>query len=472
MDGSDSGGVTCVLTSVWITVGYTIDEIGVIPGDTNSRAMDLNGLDLPIFGYQVVGTSDDHAVLWEQRAIPPLYPIDLERLFCEGAPISSALGINNMSPGWVVGFHSFGGPDHPRPVLYRDTGCEPATCTLLPTWKADRPPGKYGQAWAVNDAGTIVGWVDRVASRWTNDSGVWQVESLDTLGGPTSAATRINQSGTIVGRSDTAGGVEHAFVWTSSAGMQDMHSGPGTSAAHGVNAYDEVVGELSPGGQPANAFRWTPRTPMQVLPGLPGSLGGSATAINDFGVVVGRSDIGGPRAVYWPASDQPAFSLTAQLVSNPGWDLASAESINNRGHIVGYGTNPAGQTRGFLLTPVKVPILNERCTFRHVPPIPVPIPRPSPIELDGGGLVLTADRRITYARPPRSNPLPAPVSPSDVRGLMQLAFAGRTETNIEQVAAMVHDIVDCESRSLFEALAREGDGGPDTAWGGREHQPE
>jgi hypothetical protein len=241
-----------------------------------------------------------------------------------------------------------------------------------------------------------------------------------------------------------------------------------------VNGYDEVVGELSPAGQPTNAFRWTSGTQMQVLPGLPGSLRSSATAINDHGVVVGRSDVGGglPHAVYWPASDQPAFSLTAQLLSNPGWDLASAESINNRGQIAGSGTNPTGQARGFLLTPVKVPILNEVCTFHYVPPIPVPIPRPSLIELDGGSLVLTADGQITNARPPRSDPLPAPVSPLGVRGLMQLAFAGRTETNLEQVGAMVHEVVEHESRSLFEALAREGEAGPDSPWGRAEHKPE
>jgi len=471
MDGTDIG-VTCVLTSVWITVGYTIDEMGVLPGGGISRAMDLNGL---AERDQVVGTSDIDAVLWEHRAAHTPTLVNLERDYCDGTPFSSARGINNTS--WVVGFHSSGEHAQPSPVLYEMTGC-----TALPTLpEMSGLPPSYGEAWSVNDSGTITGWSaddsgNRRACRWTSPLGGWEVASLGTLGGLTSAASRISQSGTIVGRADIADGVEHAFLWTTSGGMQDIHSGPGASVAHGVNGYDEVVGEFSPAGQPPSAFRWTSSTQMQVLPGLPGSIGlsgSSAAAINDYGVVVGLSDIGGIwHAVYWPASDQPAFSLTAQLLSNPGWDLASAESINNRGQIVGYGTNPAGQTRGFLLTPVKVPILNERCTFRHVPPIPVPIPRPSPIELDGGGLVLTADRRITYARPPRSNPLPAPVSPSDVRGLMQLAFAGRTETNIEQVAAMVHDIVDCESRSLFEALAREGDGGPDTAWGGREHQPE
>jgi probable HAF family extracellular repeat protein len=34
-----------------------------------------------------------------------------------------------------------------------------------------------------------------------------------------------------------------------------------------------------------------------------------------------------------------------------GWVLKVAFSINDQGQIVGMGTNPAGQKRGFLLTP-------------------------------------------------------------------------------------------------------------------------
>ena len=38
-----------------------------------------------------------------------------------------------------------------------------------------------------------------------------------------------------------------------------------------------------------------------------------------------------------------------------GWTLTVAQSINDSGWIVGYGTNPAGQTHAFLLTPVPEP---------------------------------------------------------------------------------------------------------------------
>jgi hypothetical protein len=83
MDGTDTG-VTCVLTSVCITVGYTIDDIGVLQGDTNSRAMDLNALEKR---DQVVGISDAHAVLWEHRAAHTPQLLNLERDYCEAAAI-------------------------------------------------------------------------------------------------------------------------------------------------------------------------------------------------------------------------------------------------------------------------------------------------------------------------------------------------------------------------------------------------
>lgn len=38
-----------------------------------------------------------------------------------------------------------------------------------------------------------------------------------------------------------------------------------------------------------------------------------------------------------------------------GWTLTEATAINDQGQIVGYGINPNGLTRGFLLTPVPVP---------------------------------------------------------------------------------------------------------------------
>ncbi len=56
-------------------------------------------------------------------------------------------------------------------------------------------------------------------------------------------------------------------------------------------------------------------------------------------------------AVIW--RDGRAHELSDLVADLPdGWVLRTAEEINERGQIVGYGT-VGGQTRGFLLTPTR-----------------------------------------------------------------------------------------------------------------------
>src|SRR5262249_57114634 len=49
--------------------------------------------------------------------------------------------------------------------------------------------------------------------------------------------------------------------------------------------------------------------------------------------------------------DGKLTDLNSLMPADSGWILNSANAINNKGQIVGYGTNAAGQTHGFLLTP-------------------------------------------------------------------------------------------------------------------------
>ncbi len=56
----------------------------------------------------------------------------------------------------------------------------------------------------------------------------------------------------------------------------------------------------------------------------------------------------GARRCSWEGGT--AFDLNTLLVDGGGWTLQSAEGINDRGQIVGYGQF-GGQTRAYLLTP-------------------------------------------------------------------------------------------------------------------------
>ena len=70
---------------------------------------------------------------------------------------------------------------------------------------------------------------------------------LGTLGGSTSQAESVNSLGHVVGRSLTAGGQTHAFLWTPTGGMIDLGTVAGTtySAASDINDAGVVVGGAS-----------------------------------------------------------------------------------------------------------------------------------------------------------------------------------------------------------------------------------
>src|ERR1700676_566885 len=80
----------------------------------------------------------------------------------------------------------------------------------------------------------------------------------------------------------------HAFLWSSTTGMQDLGSiGGGNSYANGINNAGQVVGYYETAVS-TRAFLWTASTGMQDL----GTLGGSfamASGINSAGQVVGTA---------------------------------------------------------------------------------------------------------------------------------------------------------------------------------------
>jgi uncharacterized membrane protein len=118
---------------------------------------------------------------------------------------SEALDINEV--GQIVGFMSGTGPLHPM-LIQAGTVSD-----LIPSFP------DYGQAWAVNGAGKIVGFMGDTAVMF-NPGAATSINSLvawDSCGGNLYSASSINDAGQIVGQVMRLG-VPHAYLATPVAG--------------------------------------------------------------------------------------------------------------------------------------------------------------------------------------------------------------------------------------------------------------
>ena len=124
--------------------------------------------------------------------------------------------------------------------------------------------------------------------------------------------------------------------------------GGATSTAWDVNDRGVVVGGSQVGGEggETHAFRWTVATGMRDL----GTLGGDysvASAVNRHGVAAGTSTnaSGETRVVTWSES-----GVIRDLGTIPGSTFIGASAINDRGEIVGTYCTDADPCRGFRWT--------------------------------------------------------------------------------------------------------------------------
>jgi probable HAF family extracellular repeat protein len=189
---------------------------------------------------------------------------------------------------------------------------------------------------------------------------------LGSLGGGGTSPRGINSAGQVVGCSNTAGGVQHAFIWNPGNGMTDLGTLGGPACALGINAVGQVVGQLDIGNGHNDAFLWS----AGVMTDL-GTLGGRdswASAINGTGQVVGGSftasndqhaflcsagvmtDLGTLTGLSGAASDARSISTGGVVPPGSGWLLVQAFGINDTGQIVGVGDQG-----GFLLNPPAPP---------------------------------------------------------------------------------------------------------------------
>lgn len=217
-------------------------------------------------------------------------------------------------------------------------------------------PDGATRAWAVNDAGLVVGEVETGAGAvrafvWTRAEGL---QVLGTLGGRNSRALDVNADGLVVGESETSNGVVRGFVWTVAEGLRPLPAPEVAthSTAYAVNELGQIAGSIE-GLAGMHAVIWNGGEPA-YLPQLPGAGHVQALDINRAGDVVGQIQTGSAEAFAGHAFAFPeavtARNLTRfRLISSHGGSAAVA--LNEHGHAVGHTMLDSSRVRAFRYHP-------------------------------------------------------------------------------------------------------------------------
>lgn len=162
---------------------------------------------------------------------------------------------------------------------------------------------------------------------------------LGTLGGPGSYGAAVSEEGVVVGCADVSAIAAHAFVWKDGR-MQDLGTagdGTGSSCALAVNDHGVVAGRSASG----EVVVWEGGAAKRL------SVRGDVGGINDRGVVVGSYSVEGTtRAFVY----EGGTLLTLGTLGNDAAAATVATSINDRGVVVGRSGGRACLYDGVAMT--------------------------------------------------------------------------------------------------------------------------
>ncbi|HEY0548524.1 MAG TPA: Ig-like domain-containing protein [Verrucomicrobiae bacterium] len=215
--------------------------------------------------------------------------------------------------------------------------------------------GNYSLARGINSSGQVAGHADISTGNTYEHAFLFSdglMRDLGTLGGVESFAYAINDSGQVTGSSSLTNVGSRAFIYDTNNGLRALGTLGGIhSQGRAINELGHVAGNSEiPTGE-THAF-WYHDGVMEDLFVPFNTSTSQALGMNETGQIVGicdSSSSSSSRAFFWQNS--VIYNLNS-TITNTDWVLQSADAINERGQIVGYGEKGGvAYRRAYLLTP-------------------------------------------------------------------------------------------------------------------------
>jgi probable HAF family extracellular repeat protein len=325
-----------------VSPAATVIDLGTLDGGVFSAATAINDSGV-VTGYSLTKSPSTRGFVWQDGKLTDLGL--LPNFAGPVNPTTNSYGYGINSSGQIVGYSDTA--DSVAHSMRSDAGKLTDLHLALPP-----SPYLFQHASNINDSGQVVGYAKNTAVFGQPNKAVLfqsgMLTDLGTLpGGTVSYAYAINNAGVIVGQSETKTSAR-AFVYQNNK-MTDLGTlGGAMSYAAAINETGLIAGMAQTAGGALHAALWQEGTPLDL--GVLGAGNSSdAHGINDAGFVVGRSSIdskGTSRAFLW--RNGIMTDLNSLLPDDSPWTLQYAAAINNKNQVVGYGLIE-GQTRAFLM---------------------------------------------------------------------------------------------------------------------------
>jgi len=357
------------------TYKYSLTELGTIPGFASSHFTALNNRG-QVVGGATSTNLESHAFLWNHGAMTDLGTL--------GGAKSLATGINDA--GDIVGSILTNGERHAfllRNGEFSDLG-------VIDNFAKLGGEGNtfYAPQIKINNQAQVTGHltVANLDSRsFLLDQG--RTAYFGLLSNSTIFyAEAINNRGEILGRATPVHGSTRmrSMLWQDGKAIDLGDLNGMQSTAADLNDHGIVVGSValtnqaSSGKQSFQAFLWE-KGRMRLL-GSSNNKTSVAVAVNNMEQVVGwaQTDKGRYYACIW--NDGEMMNLNDLVAMEPGWNLVSAEAINDRGQIVAQAVK-GKQRRIYVLSPLNLPAQIPAQPIVTSPPPERPLVQITPFNL-------------------------------------------------------------------------------------------